>query len=49
MPAFPVAVKEAMNMIGLPGGYTLPPVSALDRDDEKKIRKTLIEIGILKS
>ncbi|MEM2123189.1 MAG: 4-hydroxy-tetrahydrodipicolinate synthase [Candidatus Bathyarchaeia archaeon] len=45
---FPVSVKEAMNMIGLPGGHALPPSSPLKPEERDKLRRALIEAGILK-
>lgn len=45
---FPVSVKEAMNMVGLPGGYTLPPSSPLTSEEKDKLRRALIEAGLLK-
>lgn len=43
---FPVAIKEAMNMIGLPGGYTLHPADSLDKKGKEKIKKIIEEIEI---
>lgn len=44
---FPVSVKEAMNMMGLPGGYALPPSSPLTPEEREKLRRALIEAGLL--
>ena len=44
----PVAIKEAMNIIGLPGGTTLPPATPLSKKEKRKLRETLIKIGLLK-
>lgn len=46
---FPVSIKEAMNMIGLPGGYALPPSSPLTSEERDKLRRALVEAGLLKS
>ncbi|MBS7645483.1 MAG: 4-hydroxy-tetrahydrodipicolinate synthase [Candidatus Bathyarchaeia archaeon] len=46
---FPASVKEAMNMMGLPGGYTLPPSSQLTPGERDKLRRALMEAGLLKS
>ncbi|MGC8849744.1 MAG: dihydrodipicolinate synthase family protein [Candidatus Bathyarchaeia archaeon] len=46
---FPASVKEAMNMMGLPGGQTLPPSSQLTSDEKDKLRRALMEAGLLKS
>ncbi len=43
---FPVAVKEAMNMLNLPGGYTLQPVNILNEQEKENIRRILKEIGL---
>ena len=44
---FPTAIKEAMNMIGLPGGYSLPPVTPLSEEEKEKLKKVLTKIGLL--
>jgi dihydrodipicolinate synthase/N-acetylneuraminate lyase len=32
---FPVSIKEAMNMLSLPGGYTLPPAESLNKQEKQ--------------
>lgn len=44
---FPAAIKEAMNMIGLPSGPVRSPATPLTEKQRKKIKKTLKEIGTL--
>jgi 4-hydroxy-tetrahydrodipicolinate synthase len=45
----PQGVKEAMNMIGLPGGYTLSPVAPLTSEEKMNLQEILISLGLLKS
>lgn len=46
---FPVGIKEAMNMIGLPGGYTREPAEALSKAERQKLRIVLKELGLIES
>jgi 4-hydroxy-tetrahydrodipicolinate synthase len=43
---FPVSIKEALNMLGLPGGYTLPPCAPLEELEREKIRNALVKAGL---
>jgi 4-hydroxy-tetrahydrodipicolinate synthase len=43
---FPAAVKEAMNMLGLPGGYVRAPTAPLRREERDKVRNVLKNIGL---
>jgi 4-hydroxy-tetrahydrodipicolinate synthase len=42
-----IGIKEAMKMVGLPGGYTRPPVMALTSEQKDEIRAMLVDIGAL--
>ena len=44
-----VGIKEAMGMLGLPGGYTRPPVLPLTAEERAKVRSILEDIGVLNS
>ncbi|MBS7656144.1 4-hydroxy-tetrahydrodipicolinate synthase [Candidatus Bathyarchaeota archaeon] len=44
---FPVSIKEAMNMLDLPGGYTLPPAESLNKQEKTKLRETLKKAGLM--
>jgi 4-hydroxy-tetrahydrodipicolinate synthase len=45
--SFPVVVKEAMNMIGLPAGPPHRPIRALDGDARTKLMSVLREVGAI--
>ena len=42
-----IGIKEAMRMVGLPGGYTRPPVLPLTEEQRAEIRAMLQDIGML--
>lgn len=44
---FPVVVKEAMHMLGLPAGPARRPVGPLDPDTRSRLRAILQEAGVL--
>ena len=44
---FPVVVKEALNMLGLPAGRCRRPIQALSKDKREKLRKILVDMGLL--
>lgn len=45
---FPVGVKEAMNLIGLPGGYTREPAVPLKKEERSKLKTVLKELELIK-
>jgi len=45
---FPVGVKEAMNIIGLPGGYTREPAVPLKKEERSNLMAVLKELGLIK-
>jgi 4-hydroxy-tetrahydrodipicolinate synthase len=42
-----VGIKEAMGMLGLPGGYSRPPVMPLTTEQRAQVRTILEDIGAL--
>jgi len=40
-------VKEAMNLLGLPGGTVRPPIMPLSSDDRERLKKILGTMGLL--
>jgi 4-hydroxy-tetrahydrodipicolinate synthase len=42
-----VGIKEAMTMLGLPGGYSRPPVLPLTEEQRSQVRAILEDIGVL--
>lgn len=44
---FPVVLKEAMVMQGIPGGHCRPPARALSEDKRRELRASLERIGVL--
>jgi 4-hydroxy-tetrahydrodipicolinate synthase len=44
---FPVSIKEAMNMLSLPGGYTLPPAEPLNEQERIKLKEALKKAGLM--
>ncbi len=44
---FPVVVKEAMNMMGLPAGPARRPIQGLSPEKREELRKTLSNAGLL--
>jgi 4-hydroxy-tetrahydrodipicolinate synthase len=46
---FPVVIKEALNMIGIEAGEAIRPVGPLTPENREKLRKVLVEMGMLKN
>ena len=46
---FPVVIKEALNMIGIEAGPAVPPVGPMTRENREKLRKILVETGLIRS
>ncbi len=47
---YPIAVvKEAMNLLGLPGGKVRPPLMPIASEDREDLRRTLIELELLRT
>ncbi len=46
---FPVVIKEALNMIGIEAGPAVPPVGPMTRENREKLRKILVEMGLIRS
>lgn len=45
---YPAAIKEAMTMMGLPGGSIIPPMSPLTDEERQKLRKILVKLHLIK-
>jgi 4-hydroxy-tetrahydrodipicolinate synthase len=43
----PIAVKEALNFMGLPGGRLRPPLTQLSSPKKEKLKKVLKETGLI--
>jgi 4-hydroxy-tetrahydrodipicolinate synthase len=46
---FPVVIKEALNMIGIDAGPAVPPVGPMTRENREKLRRVLIDMGLIHS
>jgi 4-hydroxy-tetrahydrodipicolinate synthase len=46
---FPVVVKEALNMMGLPGGRCRKPIQPLSDDKRAQLRDILVEMGLIRA
>lgn len=46
---FPVVIKEALNMIGIEAGPAVPPVGPMTWENREKLRKILVEMGLIRS
>ena len=42
-----VAIKEAMNMLGKPGGHSRPPLTPLSEAERVTLREILTDLGLL--
>jgi len=42
-----MAIKECMNMLGKPGGYSRPPMQPLSEDQRGQLRAILRDVGLL--
>jgi 4-hydroxy-tetrahydrodipicolinate synthase len=45
---FPAVIKEALNMIGIEAGQAIPPVGPLTPENREKLRKVLVDMGMIK-
>jgi 4-hydroxy-tetrahydrodipicolinate synthase len=45
--SFPVVVKEALTMMGLPGGRCRKPIQPLSEEKRAQLRDILVEMGII--
>jgi 4-hydroxy-tetrahydrodipicolinate synthase len=45
---FPAVIKEALNMIGIEAGPAIRPVGPLAPENREKLRKVLVDMGMLK-
>ena len=45
---FPVAIKEAMNLMGIQVGSILPPMTPLTAEEKKRLAEVLLKIGLVK-
>ena len=43
----PIAVKEALNLMGLPGGELRPPLTKLSDAKKEKLKKNLKQVGLI--
>ena len=43
---FPASIKEAMNILGLPGGYAIHPTASLDETEMNEIKNALKKAGL---
>ena len=48
MGTFPVVIKEALNLMGLPAGPARRPIQGLPPDKKEELRKVLANAGLLK-
>lgn len=46
-PGYVAPAKEALNLLGLPGGYLRSPLPELTSDEKRGIKNSLKEIGVL--
>ncbi len=46
--AFPAVIKESLEMLGIEAGPCMNPVGPLTADEHAKLRKVLVEMGLLK-
>ncbi len=42
-----VAIKESMNLLGRPGGYSRPPMQPFNGDQREKLREIFRDVGLL--
>lgn len=45
--SFPVVVKEALTMMGLPAGRCRGPIQPLSEENKARLRRILVEMGII--
>jgi Dihydrodipicolinate synthase/N-acetylneuraminate lyase len=46
---FPAVVKEALNMMGLPGGRCRRPIEPLSDDKRAQLRDSLVGMGLIQA
>ena len=46
-PGYVAPAKEALNLLGLPGGFIRPPLPGLTEEQKRGIKRALREIGVL--
>jgi len=46
---FPVVIKEALTLIGIDAGPAVPPVGPMTPENREKLRKILVEMGLIPS
>lgn len=46
---FPVVIKEALTMIGIDAGPAVAPVGPMTPENREKLRKVLVEMGMVKA
>ncbi len=42
-----IAIKESMNMLGRPGGYSRPPMQPFTEEQRSQLRKIYEDVGLL--
>jgi 4-hydroxy-tetrahydrodipicolinate synthase len=45
--SFPVVVKEALDMMGLPAGKCRKPIISLSQSNKEKLRKILLDMHLI--
>jgi 4-hydroxy-tetrahydrodipicolinate synthase len=43
-----IAIKESMNMLGLPGGYSRPPMQPFTDEQRSQLREIFEDVGLMK-
>ena len=46
---FPVVIKEALTMIGIDAGPAVPPIGPMTPENREKLRKVLVDMGMVKA
>jgi len=47
--SFPVVVKDALNMMGLPAGKCRKPIISLSQSNQEKLRKILLDMDLIQA
>jgi 4-hydroxy-tetrahydrodipicolinate synthase len=47
--SFPAAMKEALNLLGLPGGRCRLPIQPLSREERARLKAILVQAGLLEA
>jgi dihydrodipicolinate synthase/N-acetylneuraminate lyase len=42
-----IAIKESMNLLGRPGGFSRPPMKMFTEEQKGRLRKIYEDVGIL--